>query len=111
MGSDAKVFVRPEAWKKAAGGPRLEGPMTHVLKTAAGYFEEVRLGHKTAELRLADRDFRMFDILRLEELEYGTLTGEFELRRITHIVWDSNGPWLAPGYCMLSMAPISEVTR
>jgi hypothetical protein len=106
-GGEGEVFQRPEEWRRASGGPRLDGPMVHDLKCAAGYFEEVLLGHETAELRVADRDFRMLDILRLHELEYGKLTGRTLERRITHIVWDSNGPWLAPGYCMLSLEAVS----
>jgi len=87
-------------------GPRIDGPRIHDLKCAAGYYESVELGHKTAELRLNDRDFCTHDILRLHEFEYGKLTGRSLDRRITHIVWDTNGPWLAPGYCMLSMGPV-----
>lgn len=78
----------------------------HVLKCATGYFEQVRLGNKTAELRRMDRDYRYGDTLRLEEYEFDRMTGQFEERIITHIVWDSNGDWLAPGYCMLSMGPM-----
>ena len=85
--------------------PRIDGPKVHDLKCAAGYFEDVLLGNKTAELRLNDRDFAPLDIIRLHELEYDKLTGRTVEKRITHIVWDTNGPWLAPGYCMLSMSP------
>lgn len=91
-------------------GPRIDGPKIHDLKCAAGYFEAVALGYKTAELRLNDRDFAPHDIIRLHELEYGCLTGKTLVRRITHIVWDSNGPWLAPGYCMLSLGAVETAS-
>ena len=84
-------------------GPRMGGPKVHNLKCDAGYYEAVALGHKTAELRLNDRDFSPLDILRLHEMEFGKPTGRSIEKQITHIVWDSNGPWLAPGYCMLSL--------
>lgn len=87
--------------------PRAEGPKIHDLKCAAGYYEDVEAGRKTAELRLNDRDFALHDIIRLHEYEYGALTGRTLERRVTHIVWDNNGPWLAPGYCMLSLGPVS----
>ena len=93
--------------RKYTIAPRIDGPKVHDLKCAAGYYEAVELGHKTAELRLNDRDFGPHDILRLHEFEYGKLTGRTLERRITHIVWDSNGPWLAPGYCMLSLGPVT----
>ena len=86
--------------------PRIEGPRVHDLKCAAGYYEAVENGTKTAELRINDRDFAPHDIIRLHEMEYDKLTGRSLERRITHIVWDSNGPWLAPGYCMLSLGPV-----
>lgn len=85
-------------------GPKLK-PVVHDLKCAAGYFEDVVNGTKTAELRINDRDFSPHDILHLREIEFGKETGRWIEKRITHIVWDSNGPWLAPGYCMLSLSP------
>lgn len=91
--------------KRYTIAPRLDGPKVHDLKCAAGYYEEVAAGRKTAELRLNDRDFAPHDIIRLNEYEYDKLTGRSLTRRITHIVWDTNGPWLAPGYCMLSLGP------
>jgi hypothetical protein len=77
----------------------------HTLKCAAGYFEAVEMGVKTAELRIADRDFKTLDFLELLEMGPDGPTGKVCWRQITHIVWDSNGPWLAKGYCMLSMQP------
>lgn len=88
--------------------PRADGPMVHDLKCAAGWYEAVELGHKTAELRFNDRDFAPHDIVRLHEFDRGQLTGRTIERRITHIVWDSNGPWLAPGYCMLSLGHVNQ---
>lgn len=85
--------------------PRHDGPIVHDLKCDAGYYEAVDLGWKTAELRFNDRDFAPHDIIRLHEQQYGKPTGKSLERRITHIVWDSNGPWLMPGYCMLSLWP------
>lgn len=99
---------RPEEWKRAAGGPRAAGPMLHNLKCATGYFESVANGRKTAELRRMDRDFRRHDILRLHEVEFDRLTGRTVERRIAHIVWDSNGPWLAAGHCMLSLGDLEH---
>lgn len=92
-------------------GPRIEGPRVHDLKCSAGYYESVANGTKTAELRLNDRDFAPHDIIRLHELEYDRLTGRTLERRITHIVWDNNGPWLAPGYCMLSLGPVETPNK
>lgn len=40
----------------------------HRLKTKAPYFQQVRAGLKTAELRLNDREFQAGDVLELYEM-------------------------------------------
>ena len=77
----------------------------HELKTVRPWFSVVYYGYKTAELRKHDRDYRVGDRLRLREwFPAEECYGSNEvLARITHIVTDADGPWLAPGYCMLSL--------
>lgn len=43
---------------------------THGLKTIQPYFDQVKNGTKTAELRKNDRDFKVGDYILLQEYEY-----------------------------------------
>lgn len=47
----------------------------HELKIQSDFFEKVRLGKKTAELRKADRNFELHDILVLQEYTGNKYTG------------------------------------
>ena len=61
--------------------------MEHFLKIQPQYFEEVRNGNKSFEIRKNDRDFKVGDTLYLQE--YNPLaqeyTGEVVKREITYI--------------------------
>ncbi len=59
--------------------------MIHALKTYPEYFEKVRSGEKTFELRENDRDFREGDYLALNEWD-GHYTGKTELVKVTYIM-------------------------
>lgn len=76
---------------------------THHLKTLPPYFQAVKAGLKTAELRKDDRGFTVGDVLILEEWD-GAYTSRKLTRVVTHIV--RGGEWLSEGYCMLSMGEI-----
>lgn len=81
--------------------------MRHELKTEHRWFANVLYGEKTAELRRDDRGFALDDVLHLIEIDDGRPTGRTLDKRVTHIVRADDGPWLAPGYCMLSLGPVS----
>jgi hypothetical protein len=77
----------------------------HHLKTLPEYFEAVRKGVKTFEVRKFDRLFRVGDILILNEYDpIDGHTGEFEVRQITYIL-DGGQFGLEEGYCILAMQP------
>lgn len=82
----------------------------HHLKITPEYFEEVRAGSKTAELRFDDRGYEVGDVLVLEEYAIGSTvrgtdyTGRVERRVVTSILRGHSG--LAPKYAMLSLAPL-----
>lgn len=81
----------------------------HNVKSVQPHFDDVASGKKTAELRLDDRGYEVGDLLRQHEYVNGELTGNVVAHEITHKL--TGGPWLAPGYCMLSLARIPhEVT-
>lgn len=60
---------------------------THELKILPEYFNQIKKGLKTAELRLDDRDFVVGDELHLKEFKprKKEFTGRMIKRRITYI--------------------------
>lgn len=67
--------------------------MIHALNIKTEYFEDVRKGHKTFEIRKADRPFAIGDYLALNEIdEDGFYTGRALLTEVTYLLFD-------PEYC------------
>lgn len=71
---------------------------THNLKIDRRHFGPVKLGLKTAELRLNDRDYKVGDWLILNEYDNG-YTGQQVARKVVHV---SDVESIAPGYVLLS---------
>lgn len=83
----------------------------HELKTWSEHFNQVFMGHKTFEVRLNDRDFKVGDTLTLIE---GDLWGDYPegkrwfptgrklSRRITHILHGGQFG-IREGYCVMSI--------
>lgn len=76
----------------------------HKLKLAKMFFEDVRLGRKSFELRKNDRDYQIGDILELREMDNGEPTGRVIEKEITYILEGFAG--LKEGYCILALADI-----
>lgn len=76
----------------------------HYLKTWVVYFELVRSGLKTFEMRKNDRNFQAGDVLILEEWDPVTqgYTGRSS-RYYIGIVLDDPRFGVAPGWCCLSL--------
>ena len=74
------------------------------LKLAKMFFEDVRLGRKSFELRKNDRDYQIGDILELREMDNGEPTGRVIEKEITYILEGFAG--LKEGYCILALADI-----
>ncbi len=84
----------------------------HRLKTWPVFFELVRIDRKKAEVRKADRDFRVGDYLLLLEFDPSSdrLTGRSSYRRITHILTPTDPPrGLMDGFVVLSMEDCESV--
>ncbi len=76
----------------------------HELKISPKYFEEVRKGFKTFELRKDDRNYKLCDLVTLKEYENGKYTGrELENLPITYILRDCPEYGLKEGYCILGL--------
>ena len=73
--------------------------MTHVLKILPEYFEAVKDGIKTFEIRKNDRDFKVRDFIVLREWN-GDYTGRFYVGRISYII--DNPEYVKDGYVVFS---------
>ncbi|WP_083629686.1 DUF3850 domain-containing protein [Tenacibaculum agarivorans] len=80
--------------------------MKHYLKIFTEHFEEVHNGNKKAEIRFNDRDFKVGDILILQEFNHNSnsYTGRSTTKKITHILEDIDGEFgISDGYVLLSI--------
>ena len=79
---------------------------THTLKCWTEQFAEVLSGRKTFEFRRNDRGFAVGDVLDLRDFDPVGMkySGQFELRRVTHIL--SSGFGLPKGYVVMSMEAV-----
>jgi len=91
--------------------PGREGVATtdrvHDLKCWPPYYEDVSDGRKSFEARFDDRGYRVGDMLRLREWlpSQARYTGRECLRVVVYRL-SGSGLWgLAPGYCVLGLAP------
>ena len=76
--------------------------MDHNLKILPKYFEAVKSGEKTFELRKADRDYKVGDWLHLREWN-GEYTGRYCYRKIKYIYKGTGEYGLAEGYWILGI--------
>lgn len=78
----------------------------HHLKTWPEYFRAVVSGAKKVEIRKDDRDFRVDDVLCLEEYDINTgkFTGEKITVKVTHCL--RGQPWVPDGYVAMSITPV-----
>lgn len=87
--------------------PNDRAPIEHELKTWQSYFHALEDGTKNFEIRRDDRGFRVGDILRLRETEYGSgaYTGREVRREITYILRREEDLGLMDGFAILSLLP------
>jgi hypothetical protein len=75
----------------------------HYLKIETEYYQAVERGDKTFELRKNDRDFKVYDIVHLQETVKGSHTGrELPGKRVKYILYGGKYG-LADGYCILQL--------
>jgi hypothetical protein len=85
------------------GRTKEEYKMEHCLKTINPYFNDVKSGNKTFEIRKNDRDFKVGDLLLLQEYHRGEFTGEAFWRVITYVLSDAEQFGLKDGYVILGI--------
>ena len=76
--------------------------MIHDLKIEKEHLENLISGRKKAEIRLNDRDYQMWDILRFKEYTHKEVIEHFF--KITHI---HSGLGLADNYVALSVQDVT----
>lgn len=77
--------------------------MIHGLKIRPKYFDAVRSGEKTFELRRNDRDFRVGDYLALNEWDGESYTGRTELVKVTYMLTPNDIMTCQGGYVVMSI--------
>lgn len=79
--------------------------MLHALKTIQPYFNQVKDGSKTFELRKFDRPFKPGDILMLQEFDAkdGIYSGEELQFTISYVLAEATEFGLKKGYCILGL--------
>ena len=75
--------------------------MEHKLKILPEYFEAVKSGSKTFEVRKDDRGFQAGDILFLQEYENGCYTGSGLKVMVTYVLRDTE--YCKEGYCIMGI--------
>jgi hypothetical protein len=86
-------------------------PDTHYVKSWTTLFPDALAGHKTHDVRVMDRDYKIGDFLVLQEYNWGekVYTGRTATFNITYITSAEHAPCafspavLHPKYCILSI--------
>lgn len=80
----------------------------HRLKTLSPYFQDIKSGNKTFEVRKNDRDFQINDALYLIEiLNDGTETGDYILCSCIYILYGGQYG-IKEGYVVMGIMGVME---
>lgn len=86
--------------------PSQQEKKVHDVKLGATFFDDVKTGRKTFELRKNDRGYKEGDIIVLHEYKDGTTTGRTITKKIVYMLEDFTG--LEDGYCILGLGEVEE---
>lgn len=112
-GSTGEVYENMDEAQKAAETPQeepIEAPQeepteknerVHYIRLAATYYNDVATGKKPFELRKNDRDYKVGDILEMNEFKDGRNTGRVIRCRVSYMLEGYTG--LTDGYCILGI--------
>lgn len=101
----AESHTEPPRKQEAEAGQQPK-ERTHYIRLAATYYDDVKAGVKTFELRKNDRDYRTGDILEMNEFADGRNTGRVIRCRVTYMLEEYTG--LTDGYCILGIKVLGE---
>ena len=84
--------------------------MKHIyLKILPEYYEAVKCGDKTFEVRLNDRDYQVNDVLHLQEFNNGEYTGRELVKVISYLLNDT--AYCKEGYVVLALKDHFKCTK
>lgn len=89
--------------------PSQQEKKVHDVKLGTTFFDDVKTGRKTFELRKNDRGYKEGDIIVLHEYKDGTTTGRTITKKIVYMLEDFTG--LEDGYCILGLGEAAETLQ
>lgn len=89
--------------------PSQQEKKVHDVKLGTTFFDDVKTGRKTFELRKNDRGYKEGDTIVLHEYKDGTTTGRTIIKKIVYILEDFTG--LEDGYCILGLGEAAETLQ
>lgn len=89
--------------------PSQQEKKVHDVKLGTTFFDDVKTGRKTFELRKNDRGYKEGDTIVLHEYKDGTTTGRTSTKKIVYMLEDFTG--LEDGYCILGLGEVEETLR
>ena len=84
--------------------PSQQEKKVHDVKLGTTFFDDVKTGCKTFELRKNDRGYKEGDIIVMHEYKDGTTTGRTIEKKIVYMLEDFTG--LEDGYCILGLGEV-----
>lgn len=89
--------------------PSQQEKKVHDVKLGTTFFDDVKTGRKTFELRKNDRGYKEGDIIVMHEYKDGTTTGRTIEKKIVYMLEDFTG--IEDGYCILGLGEVEETLQ
>lgn len=81
----------------------------HYLKIIPEYYEAVKCGDKTFEVRLNDRNYQVNDVIHLQEFNNGAYTGRELVKVVSYILNDDS--YCKESYVVLALKDHYRCTK
>ena len=109
IGGDEFCLYIPLYEEKMQQLPSQQEKKVHDVKLGTTFFDDVKTGRKTFELRKNDRGYKEGDTIVLHEYKDGTTTGRTITKKIVYMLEDFTG--LEDGYCILGLGEAAETLQ
>lgn len=100
----ARKLREKEDEEKMQQLPSQQEKKVHDVKLGTTFFDDVKTGRKTFELRKNDRGYKEGDTIVMHERKDGTTTGRTIEKKIVYMLEDFTG--LEDGYCILGLGEV-----
>jgi ParB family chromosome partitioning protein len=100
----ARKLREKEDEEKMQQLPSQQEKKVHDVKLGTTFFDDVKTGRKTFELRKNDRGYKEGDTIVMHEHKDGTTTGRTIEKKIVYMLEDFTG--LEDGYCILGLGEV-----